>query len=1768
MPSPLQVFRQIAADYLLYYNTPFSVANEGVSAERNALLQQDGLVYREPWLEPILEYRLSERTMAESCAKALAHPDLAEFALLGTLPAGADRLYEHQEQTLIGALGGKNVVVTAGTGSGKTEAFLLPVINSLVSESTNWAQAVPDPGGWWRNGGKFVAQREEETRSAAIRALVLYPMNALVEDQLSRLRRALDSYQVRAWLDKHRSGNRFYFGRYTGQTPVSGRRSAPRALDNLRSYLRSTDALAQVALAQDTASGEERKRFFIPRLDGAEMRSRWDMQHRPPDLLITNYSMLNVMLMRHREESMFAVTRDWLAADPSHVFTLVVDELHMYRGTAGSEVAYLLRNLFMRLGLHKAPEQLRILAASASLNDETSVDYLQQFFATDKARFVLAAGKLQEPDGHAAPMDEFADRFAALAEGAQASSVDELLALSKAGEAVAAAAISSGRARPLSLSELRARLFPQTADELATSAIDGVLLAGSQATRAYFPRIRAHLFFRSVQGFWACSRPDCPEVPEVGRAADRTVGRLFAVPRPKCECGARVLELLYCQACGDLYLGGFKLADPLPDGPPQQLLFTDLPDLEELPDRSTVARTSQNYVVYWPRVRDPMNDDHWTRAHGHLQFAYRRARLNPDKGAIKLTALEPTGWVFDVSQAGPTSGLQIPPFPTQCANCGTDWELQRLPADEPARYRAPVRLMRTGFEKVTQVLTDSLLRQLGDDRKLVVFSDSRQDAAKLSAGIELRHYQDLVRQVMVSALARDPWADLADFEAVEGGSNRSEAALVARRRFADQHPDEARAISDVVRGLGSNQDAQLVAEVRTRALAGAVSFDSIGWQVFDDIADLGTNPAGPDAEYQRWGDDRSWSQLFDWNRAPVRPSRAPQEPTATEALDRLRSALRDEALDAVFAGAGRDLESLGIAWTSLDPARKLEIPSSITADAFEAVQSSSLRILGEGKRFFLRHDGSQSAPRRLRRYWDAAAAQMGTDPHLLAEAVIQGWSSAVVDFVISPSFLYLRRPGSSQYVCPRCRRIHLVAALVCTSCLAPLEEEQQGEATVGDYYGYLATESGRPFRLHCEELTGQTDRAESQRRQARFQDIFLGAENERVDGIDLLSVTTTMEAGVDIGALRGVVMSNMPPLRFNYQQRVGRAGRRKDPLSVALTICRGRSHDDYYFARPDRITGDLPPPPYLDLTRREIARRVLLAEVLRRSLWNLPADLKLDLGDNIHGEFGKVENWPTARPFVERYLQEFPDEIADIVQVMTSFSPAETLVTSGLQEDLRDVLVELDEVALEEHRSPDLSERLAESGRLPMFGFPTSVRYLYHRRPTRSFPWPPGGVIDRDLPLAILQYAPGNEIVKDKAVHTAVGVAEWIPSYAAPRLVDDPLGPEERVALCRTCLHLGVEDATSCPVCGEVDPRYRSLNVTQPMGFATNFRPRSFDGTFEWSGSSAAVRVLPRQEGTTESRWGNAAIRGGRSQVYAINDNRGKDYRFARAAGHPGWISADLVDDRRQQSRLHLPAYDPTSVRTVALGARWVTDTLLMSVMPLPGFDLNPRQTGQKASWYSYGFLLREAAARSLDIQSQELRVGVHARLMDGRPNGELFLADSLENGAGYATYLARPETFGRLMKEVDDYIADRLENGDHSVRCVASCYDCLRSYENMAYHPLLDWRLGVDLHQLAKVGSLGRNRWLDVEQAAAEDLIRNFDAMPLDLGDSGVGVVIRGRAILLVHPLAELGPLMGIQLAEATAKAEAEVGRNGVRYASSFDASRRPSWVVAQCLG
>ena len=1025
MPDPTTVFKRLREQVFRYYGTPYRLRVPEVETERRALLDREGATWREPWIEAIANYELTGDGFAAALHRIEAPDDLASFADCGLIEF--PDIFKHQRDALRDSRAGQNVAITAGTGSGKTESFLLPVVSALIEESATWTGTSPVGEAWWDTDGPWTPQRAGEYgRMPGIRTLILYPMNALVEDQLVRLRRALDSQDARMWLDANRGGHRYYFGRYTGGTPEPG------DPDNLSAVRRFSAYLSDVTRRSENLNSDDERRFFVPRTDGAEMRGRWDMQHHPPDILITNYSMLNIALLREVDSGLINHTRRWLEECPSHVFHLVVDELHMYRGTAGTEVAYLVRNLLLRLGLTPDSSQVRFLATSASLGDEEDArEYLSQFFGAHRSSFVILKGQQTRPTADTDSLTQHAAAFAAAAvNDLDTEDALDLLHSSRVSDivqlAISRRAPDGGSA--IALNELDSALFPdeQSYDNGSGLHVSQPMLgllrlieraaAGDVAT---VPRLRAHFFFRNIVGVWACSDSECDKIEQPFRRADeeRTIGRLYSRPRHRCECGARVLRLLYCQSCGDLFLGGYlapavEVGGRLSDQ--DRYLVAELGNLDALPDQARVTESALDFALVWPRdvAAEEIGTTQWRRDSGDYTFEFKRASFDPASGRLELTALGANCWTFEVTHTGPGVDRRrdIPPLPTKCPLCNADWELftsglGRKPIWNPSRTRSPIRSMGTGYEKIAQVLVDALGRELLADgdlaRRLVLFSDSRQDAAKLSAGLEKRHYQDLVRQLIVELLAGSANDDVPAVRSFLQG-DRSSDAIEANKRLRTAQPDLYNALRDASDGIpGAETELNgLLAEVATGRALTEIQID-----VSKALVSLGINPAGPDPSAQIWrrrGDSCRWEDLYVWTTTP--PAR--RAPLSTQIEIDLRNQidgllLKECALN-VFAGNGRDLESLALARPTIQIKNEAEC-GGIDQPTFEEIVRASIRILGDNRRIQDLRGPAQSAPADLRNYWERIAQAHRVDPAQFAMSVEAAWGDAVLDYLIQPA---------------------------------------------------------------------------------------------------------------------------------------------------------------------------------------------------------------------------------------------------------------------------------------------------------------------------------------------------------------------------------------------------------------------------------------------------------------------------------------------------------------------------------------------------------------------------------------------------------------------------------------------------------------------------------------------------------------------------------------------------------------------------------------------
>jgi Lhr-like helicase len=1552
------------------------------------------------------------------------------------------------------------------------------------------------------------------------------------------------------------------------------------------------------ALRSATARNNPRILDFFENPEGSEMWSRWDMHDDPPDILITNYSMLNIMLMRNVENNIFDRTQQWLQQDrENHIFHLVIDELHTYRGTPGTEVGYLIRAFLHRIGLTPDSPQLRIIATSASIeDDDDSRDYLEQFFGRDRATFSVIRGERQsfpvptqslsvyapdfsaldsDLDRYDAPqaIDNFATSVGLSSQSEGGRLFDEALTYLSAFQPVTALAeIEKG---PFRLSQLATSIFGgEAADQIAAARglLRACILAKNARNEAPLP-IRVHLFFHNAGRIWACVNPACSGRSGVTPqgSPQPPVGRLYAEPRPRCEsCNSTVLELLYCQPCGEVFLGGYKKEDT--QAPNAWYLSPDYPNLENVPDRSaSLKRTFGEFLVFWPaegrrlakitKQRGPKW--HWSQNRANYEWA--PAVLDHNLGRLTLPpSVRPpspgstSGYVF----RAPTPDANA--FASKCPHCGANWVHRRV--------ESSIRDLGSGFQRIMQLLTDALLRELpaGLERKIVLFSDSRQDAAKLSTGIKLAHYRDTVRQIAFSALQRRIDNALSNYDEQLGLHRAAQELLSLEQKMnvegldADERSRRQRLVALIP---------QFVGVIATYAAAGgampdilspptppgrfeSVTFDELLHTVRPQLLDIGMNPGGPMPSVARYkpptGAAVVWTDLIDWNATP-KEYRANLQPIPRDLRDRIEGSLRESILrDVLFADGSRDFESLGLGflWLNSEPPIGLE----------ETAAASAIRLFARRSRWQgPNSQGQGNPPSEVDLYLERVALRTGVPETTLRQQVFAILAPVLNQWLLIPERLVVLspRPSLSRHVdvyeCMRCSRTHLhISGGVCTTCretLSPAPVQRSIDQQEQDYYEFLARCSEPPFRLNCEELTGQTNGDERQLRQRRFQEIFIGEEVDSAAGVDLLSVTTTMEAGVDIGSLRAIGLGNMPPVRFNYQQRVGRAGRRGAGMSTALTLCRGRSHDDYYFERPRLITADPPPKPYVDVTRPEIAKRVVSKEILRNAFDGIQIPYSKD---NVHGEFGNVGDWPTHRPIVTNWINANGGVVTDVCQAILKRTRT-ALDSSQALADMRGyvgdhLVAEIDNVAAISPAHLGLSERLASLGILPMFGFPTRVRNLYHDDPFTAGQNNETGLVDRTIDIAISQFAPGAQTVKDDELHTAVGIVDIRPGRNGYTAAPNPLGQSTQVGICRRCQALVESPAPSgvCPYCAAARSQdgYRTVDLTEPPGFCTWWPIHvEFGGGFEFT--PRALRARMGGDPGNAVVCGNSTVSRGQARVYRINDNNGQDFNFEKELRSHIWFSQDAVDQAlrdlppNQRPATPMPRPD-TSVQTLtrALAAISSTDVLTVAINSVPlGLCLNPAVPEARAAWYSFGFLLRRAAAVRLDINESELDLGLQP-VLDlttpfAPPSAKIFLSDSLENGAGYSTHLGDPNRFQELLGFIldqpplppRDSFYRPLVNESHDEECATSCHRCLREFGNMAYHPLLDWRLGLDMVNLAldpnaQVG-FGAPYWTYRLSQAGQSYFNGLGMTTATFAGLPAGInQMNSEAVILIHPL------------------------------------------------
>lgn len=1332
---------------------------------------QPGALLAQPLIETAKEWQPADETM-DDLTGALLNPTLiAALASAGDEAIPRDRHpYMHQlaawQESLIN---GRSTLVTAGTGAGKTESFLIPILEDILANP--------------RIGG-------------GVRAILLYPLNALIESQRERLS---------AWA-------------------------------------RGLDGKVRFALLnKDTAETERKAR---EKSDRFELRSREMIRKQPPEILVTNITMLEYLLLRSQD-------RPILEASEGALRWIVLDEAHSYVGSQAAEMALLLRRV--RAGFGVTPDDTRLMATSATIGGELD--------ATDKLR-AFAAALAGQPEDRIAVIEGLERPLPLPPVGPDTPLDGEVLSLMPADD-VGALLASHPR-----LQSLR--------KELAVSGLglDGVArhLFGDparmndaadlldQAGRALWhgkPVLpwRAHLFHRAQGGLWACPDAGCPhQAPEL--AADGggwPFGAAWLAARARCDCGAPVYEVVACSECGTLYLQGLWTGGAQPHIRP--------PDPGEGDDFALDV--------------EPDDDDAPTLIDGMAWLAPGAGVWVDDDGRVWDNA-PPEGY-----RARPLRLIEYSEERACCARAGK--------ARLMGLKFGPAFFMGNALSGVLEDLVPPAATAglPAGGRRALSFSDSRQGVARLAAKLQQESERTLTRAYLWHRVQQGSQADPEQLAKL-----RSDAERLRDAGIVDMAEDKEREIakligveattvkwSDLVQGLANHPDLrEFAVEVwRPRWL---------GEKLVEDPRRLAT------------------AFLF---RELLRRPRVQNNPETMGLLRLTFPELEAQArmpgsVPKALAQAGIDnVGWLGLALIAVDRVFRQNLAVEMDQDLVPLVapRSGVLKtiVATDTRKEDMEPNaklwpGPKNGQHRLVQTiytLIGGSADSAIDQDRVGEALDALWrlitSKAARDVGKGGYQLdYMRRAAVARldrgWLCPVTRRIfgHSLAGrspIDPVRTMAEVAFPRLPEANAGgltrekraETIRWINSDDGIAGLRNLGIWTNLHDRLatfppymRAQEHSAQIERPVLRRYEEDFSKgrINLLNCSTTMEMGVDIANVRLVVNSNVPPALSNYRQRAGRAGRRGEPWAFTLTFCRDLPLDQRVFADPAAFLTKpiMAPKVWLDsasLVQRHVNAALMTVWLGERGGTSVFTGIGAFLGAGKTLE-DEVQSNNEADTFLNDLSSGWGKVYSEQIGALVGGTALSELGFEVLAARTHDVLDKLVTDWRREYRTllegaegadgdakkamelrasrlagEFLLGELARRGFTPSYGFPTDVvsfANLAHQpsgygeseaRPSHFR----SGAASRPLDQAIREYAPGAEVVIDGLVHKSEGVMPaWEAGADTSRLED-----LRTLWTCGHCHAFGLEttEPAACPQCRQ--PLTASRKILRPVGFLGAKKP-------------------------------------------------------------------------------------------------------------------------------------------------------------------------------------------------------------------------------------------------------------------------------------------------------------------------------------------------------
>ncbi len=1649
MLNPITYTEHVVGDFLRYQLTTYPFADERLHDQMRRLLNLEETratpLLRGPYVSLSRSFR-SGAAMSQLVKEGVLHRHLANLS-----PYRA--VYGHQETAIRAIVAGRTTLISTGTGSGKTEAFLYPIMSRCLT-------------------------LRDEGAAGGIVAVIVYPMNALAEDQLGRLRGLL-------------AGTGVTFGMYIGKTPE-------RVADIAGVRLPHGASRADYERALQRAEVERHAHAVHP----AEERVARDEMRTPgkqPRILLTNVKQLELLLTRHKDVELF---------DGARLEFIVFDEAHTFSGAAGAETAALIRRLRAYCG--RSPNETVCVATSATIADpergpEAAREFAARFFGVDGASVALV-GEEYEPDvwaaARAVPPAPSGDPSALLnsvlssvaaVEGDE-QATDE--ALRELGEVVVSLTgtqldlrdwqaslyhiVSENEVafqanellrRPRALNNLAEELSRTIGRAVSEQEILALLALGAISRKDGRPLVRpvVHSFVRGVAGA-VVTFPRGETTPRLW---------LSAADAEAANPDVQRLAVLSCTTCGQHYFEHFA----------EDFTFTER-------DRAPGGGTAVDSGIVWRalekaqggkrlrlvdrRVNDEDDEDgvaHGAGAAGQprwgafLYFCRTCGALHPTAqprcaGCGREDGLVPLGVVRQKAAS--------PGYLTRCIACGA------LGRQRVGVYREPARPVRAVTVSDVHVLAQNMLHY-AERRRLLVFADNRQEAAFQAGWMRDHARRYRLRALMFERLLQGP-VSIGDLTAhlddtLEHDDDLSRALVPevwrVHRKEAEgiRHAEERRRFLriQVLREITTSTRERIGLEpwgrltVDYSGLTTSLPFvgkwapvlDTSSVELVAGIATLLDVTRRKALLLDHEG--KIFSRFWQDGDFEIQRGYLPLMPGVPRALKLRRDGDDDEnRVDQWLSTRGQT--------TAMQLAVKFGVPPERTDEFFQELWALLADDLGLLAPVTLTGSRGRALPR------SAGVRQIDSD---------------------------LLRLTANQAVfrCNTCRRSHnrptphmACPTWRCTGTLLPAHEDSDNYdlKVLDEHFAML-----RP-REHSAQIPAE-DR--------EFIERAFKSEHEQVN---TLVCTPTLELGVDIGALDSVLMRNVPPLPANYWQRAGRAGRRHR-MAVNITYARTASHDRSYFAEPLKLLDGEITPPRFNLRNELMIRKHVHAAVLTALFRLTRKGGPLSEEDRQEVEATLRLCFPTQ---IKQYL--FDDEgnvrsvsfdvtaLAGVVskhevlllehvsRVFEQGWPAEETevvgrerllaAVSGMTDQLAEVLVRLKrrlDWALEQMRRLEDARRrrgtldadedalmarcdrlvkrlkgierkrrreaegfddtntyavLAAEGFLPGYGLDTGGVVALHQAPRYGSDlrdWE----VRRPLALALREYVPGN-LIYANGHRFFPRFFQLDPTEPIGFQVDIANGAvmEVGVAHPAAAIGLGAQHLAAVPICDVDLPHQSHISDDEDHRF------------------QLAVTVIGHEQARHGAgkayRWGTKDLTL-RSSVHMRLVNVGAT-QLIKAIGTLGYPLCTVCGQSRSPlaSQADLTQFSTDhrercgrAVANVGFFADVVADAIAL------------RGCESREEAYSVAEALRKGAAEILEMELEDLQV-----LTLGHPGSQLvdvMLYDPMPGGSGLL------EQMLQRWPEIVAAAIDSLDNCPSA--CQRACIDCLQTFRNAFYHDHLN---------------------------------------------------------------------------------------------------------------